>query len=248
MSGLIMCSHLKPFPKKEQHEQHHRQLRTVLSQLQLTDHKAQHCKMPTEMWWRSPIGSKRSRQKMYVDHRHVPGQARENKQWAGAPTRCPQSRQTSHPLKCFPPDCILGATAKQEGNQKWYFGVWLDCTGNCRFCGKLPEVSIWFLLRLQVDPRIRSALIIGLKSLEAVTWFLFLLQRDPTWRTVLVVSAMESSDERLYCFLCFKNISGDRRSSLPEQVNQIGGFTQELFSPQCNRSRMLFSLSVFRPN
>ena len=188
MSGLIMCSHLKPLPKKEQHEQCHSQVRTVLSQLQLTDHKAQHSKMPTEMWWKSPIGSKWSRQKMYVDHGYVPGQARENKQWAGAPTRCPQSRQTSHPLKCFPPDCILGATAKQEGNQKWYFGVWLDCTGNCRFCGKLPEVSIWFLLRLHVGPRMRSAMIIGLKLLKVVMWFLFMLQGDPTWRPALVIS------------------------------------------------------------
>ena len=37
------------------------------------------------------------------------------------------------------------------------------------FCGKLPEVSIWFLLRLQVDHRIRSALIIGLKLLKVLT-------------------------------------------------------------------------------
>ena len=59
---------------------------------------------------------------------------------------------------------------------------------------------------------------------------------------------MESSDERLSCFLFFKDIFGDRCSSLPEQVNQIGEFTQELVSPQCNWSRMLFSLSIFRPN
>lgn len=184
---------------------------------------------------------------MYVDHRHVPGQARENKQWAGAPTRCPQSSQPAHLLKYFSSDYILGASANRKETKNDILGVWLDGTGtnSSFFCDKLSEVSIWFLLRLQVDPRIRSALIIGLKSLEAVTWFLFLLQRDPTWRTVLVVSAMESSDERLYCFLRFKNISGDRRSSLPEQVNQIVGFTQELFSPQCNRpgcsSHFLFS-------
>ena len=247
MSGLIMCSHLKPLPKKEQHGQRHRQLRTVLSQLQLTDHKAQHSKMPTEMWWRSPIGSKWSRQKMYVDHRYVPGQARENKQWAGAPTRCPQSRQTSHPLKCFPPDCILGATAKQEGKQKWYFGVWLDCTGNCRFCGKLPEVSIWFLLRLHVGPRMRSAMIIGLKLLKVVMWFLFMLQGDPTWRPALFISFNRVLRWKVILVLFFKDISGDRCSSLPEQEIRLAN-SQELFISQCNWCGTLVSLSTFRPS
>ena len=119
MSGLIMCSHLKPFPKKEQHGQHHSQLHTVLSQLQLTGHKAQHSKDAHRDVMEDPMGSKVRRQKkMCVDHRYFPGQPRENKQWAGAPTRCPQSSQTAHLLKYLSSDYILGATAKQERNKK----------------------------------------------------------------------------------------------------------------------------------
>ena len=146
-------------------------------------------KCPQRCDGRSPIGSKQSRQKkMCVDHRYIPGQPRENKQWAGAPTRCPQSRQTSHFLKYFPPDYILGATAKQEGNQKWYFGVWLDCTGNYRFLWQIAWSYFLVSLKAPTGPRIRSALIVVLKLLKVVTWFLFMLQGDLTWRPILVIS------------------------------------------------------------
>ena len=112
-------------------------------------------KCPQRCDGRSPIGSKQSQQKkMCVDHRYIPGQPRENKQWAGAPTRCSQSGKTSHLLKYFPPDYILGATAKQEGNQKWYIGVWLGCTGNCRFLWQIAWSYFLVSLKAPTGPRI----------------------------------------------------------------------------------------------
>lgn len=52
--------------------------------------------------------------------------------------------------------------------------------------------------------------------------------------------------ERSCCSVFSEDISEDRCFSLPEQVNQIGGYIQ-VFIPQCNQSVTLVSLPTFRP-